>query len=76
MDGMNDESTFFSDEEWGEQMMAGMGAGQALHLANLDEIVIECPVIIEFVGTGLAPEVRDQFIYTAMAQIRQSIMNA
>jgi len=43
---------------------------------TLNEIVIECPVVIEFVGGGLSPEARDEVLLTVMDQIASVVRNA
>lgn len=40
---------------------------------ELNEIVIECPVVIEFVGGGLSPEARDEVLLAVMDQLAGAV---
>ena len=65
-----DFSTF--DMEGGE-VPAHLLGEESQEQRVLNEIVIECPVVIEFVGGGLSPETRDEITLAVMDQITGAV---
>ena len=68
---MNNPELGFDEEDLGipRELLRAMTPQQVM----LDEIVIECPVVIEFVGAGLSPGVRNEVTVAMMSQLHRTI---
>lgn len=70
------EGLVFPDFEMeNEEALGELLGEEALQQVMLNEIVIECPVVIEFVGGGSSLDTRNQFLQAAMSQLRSAIRN-
>ena len=61
----------FGDEDLGipDELLQGIAPKQVM----LGEVVIECPVTIEFVGAGLSADARNEVIVAVMGQLQRTI---
>ena len=55
------------------EAVADQPPGEETQRVMLNEIVIECPVVIEFVGGGLSPEARSEITLAVMDEIAGAV---